>query len=60
MGGRRLKATGEQDEELADLQRRFTALEDEARNTVPTAAITPKSTMRTQRDCECQGQVSAC
>ena len=49
-GSRRLKMTGEGDEELADLQRRFTALEDEARIAPPAAQITPRSTLRTQRE----------
>ena len=48
-GGRRMKLAGDQDEELADLQRRFTALEDEAR-TAPIVSTTPRSTMRTQRE----------
>ena len=48
-GGRRLKVQ-DGDEDLADLQRRFTALEDEARIAPPAAQITPRSTLRTQRE----------
>jgi chromosome segregation ATPase len=48
--GRRMKmGAGDQDEELADLQRRFSALEDEARTTGP-VSTTPRSTLRTQRE----------
>jgi hypothetical protein len=47
--GRRMKLAGDQDEELADLQRRFTVLEDEAR-TAPLSSTSPRSTMRTQRE----------
>mgnify|MGYP003320330863 CR=1 FL=1 len=47
-GGRRLKVQ-DGDEDLADLQRRFTALEDEARIAPPAAQITPRSTLRSSR-----------
>ena len=47
--GRMQLRGGDQDEELADLQRRFTALEDEAR-TQPLSTVTPRSSMRTQRE----------
>jgi len=46
-GKMRMKG-GEQDEELADLQRRFSVLEEEGKQ--PQAPIMPKSTMRTQRE----------
>jgi len=48
--GRMVGGLADQDEELADLQRRFTALEDEAKTSQPSAQITPRSTMRTQRE----------
>ena len=47
-GGRKLRTTGDQDEEFADLQRRFIALEDEAKNTP--SVIMQRSTMRMQRE----------
>ena len=53
--GKMTLRAGDQDEELADLQRRFTALEDEARTSMSAGAqnsamATPRSTMRTQKE----------
>ena len=45
---RSARGAGEQDEELADLQRRFTALEDEAK--APTQHPSAHSTLRTARE----------
>jgi len=46
-GRRALARSGDQDEELAELQRRFSALEDEAKTGGPQ---TPRSTLRMQRE----------
>jgi chromosome segregation ATPase len=49
--GRKMKgAAGEADEELADLQRRFSALEEEGKTAAATAMITPRSMKRTQHE----------
>jgi hypothetical protein len=48
--GRMVGGLADQDEELADLQRRFTALDDEAKAGVPSTQITPRSTLRAQRE----------
>ena len=52
--GKMTLRAGDQDEELADLQRRFTALEDEQKTSsigaTNSALPTPRSTMRTQRE----------
>ena len=47
----------DQDEELAELQRRFAVLEDEARATVEKTMSTPRSTNRTQRERVAAGNV---
>ena len=49
--GRKMKgAAGEADEELADLQRRFSALEEEGKTAAATAMITPRSMKRTKHE----------
>lgn len=48
-GGRRLLRSSDQDEELADLQRRFSVLQEEARQASPTQQI-PHSVLRSQRE----------
>jgi len=50
-GGRRMQVRqGDQDEELAELQRRFSALEDEQRSGATGANQTARSSLRTQRE----------
>ena len=50
-GRRQLSRSADQDEELADLQRRFAALEEEAKSSNSAAmSQTPRSTQRTQRE----------
>tara|TARA_B110001452_G_scaffold174347_1_gene146144 strand:+ start:157 stop:804 length:648 start_codon:yes stop_codon:yes gene_type:complete len=55
--GPKMSYGADQDEELAELQRRFAVLEDEARATVEKTMSTPRSTNRTQRERVAAGNV---